>query len=82
MFAENALPIKKEAELHEPLVDEGERVEQRPEQRGAHAVTPFENDVDGELLEIFSALTHEENVEFRMSNFECAEFARHDCRRR
>ena len=69
------MPIKKKPELHEPLVNEGERVKQRPEQRGAHAVTPFEDDVDGELLEIFSALTH-------AGEFSIFDFAICDWRRR
>ena len=58
MFAEDALPIKEKAQLDGSFVNEGKRVEQRPEQHGPNAATPFEYDVDRELFEIFSALTH------------------------
>ena len=72
-LAENAVAIKKKAKLHEPFVNEGEPVKQRPEQRRPHAMTPFQNDVDRELLEIFSAVTHRsEIVGLRIANCDCA----------
>ena len=52
------MPVEEKAQLDEPFVDERERVEERPEQRGPDAMTTLKNDVDGELLEILSALTH------------------------
>ena len=66
-LAQNAMPIKKKAQLHEPLVDEGEHVEQRPQERGPDAMPAFEDDVDRELLEIFSALTHLVNFGLRIA---------------
>ena len=68
-LAQNAVAIKKKAKLHEPFVDEGERVKQRPEQRGPHAMTPFQDDVDGKLLEIFSAKAHVRNCGLRICGF-------------
>ncbi len=51
------------------------------QQRRADAMPTLEDNVDGELLEIFSALTHLSNFEFRISNFEFGERARRGCRR-
>jgi hypothetical protein len=58
VFAKNAVPVKKEAQLDEAFVDERKRVKQGPEKRGADAVATFEDNVDGELLETLSALRH------------------------
>jgi hypothetical protein len=82
VLAQDAVPVKKKAQLHEPLVNEGKRVEERAEQRSANAMASLKNDVDGELLETFGALTHLINFEFRISNFEFEEGVRRDCRRR
>ena len=80
MFAKNPMAIEEKPQLNEPLVDEGERVKQRAEQRGADTVATFEDNVDGELLEIFSALGHgSEDGELMMEDG--GEFARPDYRR-
>jgi hypothetical protein len=84
VLAEDAMPIKKKAQLYEPLVDEGERIEQRTQKCGPDAMPALENDVDGELLEILSALGHgwwSEDGEWRMENSGEREGARHGCRR-
>ena len=52
-FAKNPVPIKKEPQLHDALVDKRETVEQSAQKRRAHAVAAFEDDVDRKLLEIF-----------------------------
>ena len=67
-LAKNAMPVKKQPKLHEPLVDERERIEKRAEKRGANAMAALEDNVDRELLEIFSALAHRKlnsDCEFR-----------------
>src|SRR5205085_9417063 len=82
VFAEDAAPIKEKADLNEPLGNKRQAVKQRPEERGPSAVATLENDVDGELLEIFSALAHGRNC--RWPTFDCRspirECGRRDCR--
>ena len=52
-FAKDAVPIKKEPQLHNALVDKRETMENAAQKRRAHAVAALENDVDRELFEIF-----------------------------
>ena len=52
------LPIKKQAKLHDPLVNERKRVKNPAQDRGAKSAAPPENDVDGKLLEAFNPVTH------------------------
>ena len=54
-FAQGCGGDKETDEAGRALVDEGKRVKQPAEQSGPRAVTPLQNDVDRELLEIFSA---------------------------
>ena len=46
------------AELHESIVDEGERVEDSAQNRGANAMTTFEYNVDSKLLQVFKPPAH------------------------
>lgn len=57
-FAEDAIAIQGEAEADGTIVDVGEAVEAGAEDGGTGALSAFQNDVDGELLEIFLPLTH------------------------
>src|SRR5262249_15728310 len=70
-FAENSFAIKIKPELHEPVVNERERVKNPAQDRSANAVTSFENDVDPKLFQAFKPAAH--------LNCRLAKFALRDC---
>ena len=54
------LPVKKQAKLHEARVDEREHVKQATQDYCASTLSPLQDDVDGELFEIFKPAAHRE----------------------
>ena len=52
------MAVEKNAKLDQALINERKEIEQAAEKGGTDAMAPFENDVDGELLEILCAQAH------------------------
>jgi hypothetical protein len=57
-LTENSAAIESEPQLDDPFVHERKSVQDSAQDARSNAMSPFQNDVDRELLKIFKSLAH------------------------